>query len=321
LGWLDHFEPVMESYSCAASPYWCAKGFAPLLLPTSHPFWTAPEEPLPAERGDFVRTMPAAGLLVRGVGGEVEILNAGSQISNLNLRYGAWKWSKTAYRPGTGFTLAFPAQTNWSPDSAVTLTLDDGRVFGRHSTVPVEMDESHAGCSWGLGFKTGQINCAMESFVWWRAGWLLQIHAYDARQPGVLRLGGYALPLASPRVERADLSAFAPDGRGTALQPLLGFIATEWDDRLDDTKPRAHLHAPYHITPVARTARITGRGVLAALAWTGPDRADAVPWTVVASPAGNWKLSHPRLGPWDISHWSLPALDAHSAPTPSSRNT
>jgi hypothetical protein len=33
----------------------------------------------------------AAGLVVRGTAGAVEIINAGSPISNLMLRYGAWK--------------------------------------------------------------------------------------------------------------------------------------------------------------------------------------------------------------------------------------
>lgn len=323
LGWVDAFEPVMESYSCAASPYWAAKGLAPLLLPPDHAFWNDPEEPLPAEEGDFVRIMPAAGLLVRGVGGEVEILNAGSQISNLNLRYGAWKWSKTAYRTGVSFTLAFPPPTNWSFDSAVTITLDDGRVFGRHSTVPVEMSDSHLGYSWGLGFKTNQINCGMETFLWWKAGWLLQVHHFDAHQPGVLRLGGYALALARPDANipvtaaasvatpgAAHLAAFAPDGRGTALQALGGFTSAEWDNRLDDTTPRTHLNAPYHVTPVLRTERTTGQGWLVALAWAGSDRPSSVPWTVVSGAAGAWRLSHPAHGEWAITHWSLPALSA-----------
>jgi len=133
----------MELYSCAASPYWAAKGFAPLLIPPDHPFWNVPEKPLPAEQGDHAQVIKPAGLVVRSVGGAVEILNAGSQISNTNLRYGAWKWSKTAYRTGVSFTLAFPNQTNWSHDSALTAELDDKRVFGRHSTVVVEMEADH----------------------------------------------------------------------------------------------------------------------------------------------------------------------------------
>ncbi len=308
VGWTDEFEAIRETYSCAASPYWAAKGFAPLLLPPEHLFWTAPEEPLPSERGDHARVIKPAGLVVRSTGGAVEILNAGSQISNMHLRYGAWKWSKTAYRTGVSFTLVFPNQTNWSFDSALTVQLDDGQVHGRHSTVAVELDEVHVLYSCNLGFKTGQVNTGVETAVWWKAGWLLQLHTYEARQPVVFRLGGYALPLTKPVVERIDLSAFSPDGRGTVLQPLHGFAATEWDTRLDETKPRAHIAAPWHVTPVAKTSRLEGAGWLAALAWTGNDKTEAQPWTVVSGAAGTWKLSHSKLGSWEVSHWALPAL-------------
>ncbi|RME70441.1 MAG: DUF2264 domain-containing protein [Verrucomicrobia bacterium] len=250
-GWLDHFEDLAEAYSCAASPYWAAKGFALLLIPPDQPFWTAPDTPVPAEEGDFVRKMPVPGMIVRGVGGEVEILNGSSMVGNTQLRYGAWKWSKTAYRTGTGFTLSEgPPPTDWSFDAALTATLDDGRVFGRHSTVCVEIEDDHIGYAYNLGWKVGQVNTGVETFVWWRRGWLLLVHHVHPRQPVILRQGGYALPAAEPRFETVEdaasglIGAFAEDGRGTALQPLLGFETTEWDERLDASKKRRHLHAP-----------------------------------------------------------------------------
>ena len=322
IGWTDHFEGLMETYSCAGSVYWCAKGFAPLLLPPEHPFWSEPEQPLLAERGDYAHVIKPAGLVVRSTGGDVEIVNAGSQISNLNLRFGAWKWSKTAYRTGVSFACAFPHQTNWSFDSALTLQLDSGQVYGRHSTVAVEMDEEHVLFSYNLGFRTNQVNCSVEAGVWWKAGWILQVHHFEARSPGVLRLGGYALPLqqvgaavpSRPELDAASsLAYFAPDHRGTVLQPLSTFAGgAEWDTRLDDSKPRAHVAAPYHVTPVFKTQRL-GRaagesGFVAALAWTGGDRAEAAPWRVDSAVAGAWKLSHPKLGPWELRHWCLPAL-------------
>lgn len=310
IGWTDRFEDLREVYSCSASPYWAAKGFAPLLLPPTHAFWTGPEEPLPSERGDHAHVIQTAGLVVRSTAGAVEIINAGSQISNLMLRYGAWKWSKTAYRTGVSFTCAFPNQTNWSVDSALTVQLDDGTVYGRHSTVALELDEHHVLYSTNLGFKTNQASTSVETAVWWRAGWILQVHTFEARQPVVLRLGGYALPLATPDVTRTDLTAFAPDGRGTALQPLsASLLSTDWETRLDATTPRAHIAAPYHVTPFARTARLpASSGHVAALAWTGTDRAESAPWKIVTTLAGHWKLLHPALGPWEIVHWSLPSL-------------
>lgn len=324
-GFTDVFPKIVEPYSAPASPYWAAKGFTPLLLPPEHAFWTDAEQPLPAERdGGFVRVMPAPGLVTRSTGdGEIEILNAGSMVGNTQLRYGAWKWSKLSYRTGTHFTYAFPEISNVSFDSALTQQLDDGRVFGRHSTVAVELAEDHLGYSYNLGAKIGQVNTAVETFVFWRAGWLLHVHHVTPRQPVVLRLGGFALPLRNPggpalvagprpadERQPYSLDFFAPDGRGTVLQSLLGPFTAEWDGRLDDTTERRHVAAPYHVTPLLKTPRLAASQplVLAALSWTGADRAAAAPWRIVRAAAGAWRLAHPLHGEWSVSHWSLPAL-------------
>lgn len=315
VGWTDRFDASAELYTGAGSPYWAAKGFSPLLLPPTHAFWHSPEEPLASEQGDHARVIAAAGLVVRSTGGEVELLNAGSQISHTNLRYGAWKWSKTAYRSGTSFTCAFPAPTHWSPDSALTLLTPEGRTYGRHSTVPVELTATHIAYRWALGYAPDQTNVAVDTIIWWRAGWLLQLHRFEARQPGTLQLGGYALPLARPECirssEPAPLAAWN-DSRthGTVLQPLVRFDTAGWDARLDDSAPRTHLAAPYHVTPVAGRRIPAGRGVLAALVWTGSSAVEAAPWQLVVAHAGQWQLEHPHLGPWRLDHPQLPQLPA-----------
>lgn len=312
LGWTDEFPALAEKYSCAASPYWAAKGLAPLLLPPDHPFWTAPEEPLPSERGDHAHVIRPAGLVVRSIAGAVEILNAGSQVSQSNRRYGPWKWSKTAYRTGVSFTLAFPNETNWSPDSALIVQTDSGAVFGRHSTVALATEPDHLRYVTNFGGTLRQYNVGIEAGVWWRAGWLLQVHACDARQPVIFRLGGYALPLATPEVSLAAAgsvaSAWAPDGRGSVLQVVHGLPEVQLEHRLDDHEPRRHIAAPYHATPLASTPRQQGPAILVALTWTGSDRAEAAPWVIRSLTAGQWQLDHPHLGPWVIKHPALPAL-------------
>jgi hypothetical protein len=323
-GFTDVWPEIVEPYSCPASPYWCAKGFAPLLLPPTHPFWTAPEEPLPAESpAGFVRVMPrAVGLVARSLpGGEVELLNAGSMVSNGQLRYGAWKWSKFSYRSGAGFTFAFPEPSTWSPDGALIARFDDGRVLGRHSTTAIELSEQHLGFACNLGAKTGQANVGVESFVFWRAGWVLHVHHVTPRQPVALSLGGFALPLACPLVERVAapgrLAAFAADGRGTVLQLLAPASAEPtWDERLDASTPRRHTHAPYHITPVFTFPRQAAPATtfLAALAWTGgaADRDESAVWQPVSLAAGEWLLRHPTLGEWRVRHWSLERACPHA---------
>ena len=305
LGFTDRFDAIAEPYSCAASPYWAAKGFTPLLLPPVHPFWHDAEQPLPAER-DFVHVMPVPGLVTRRLpDGEIELLNAGSMVGNTQTRYGPWKWSKLSYRTGTHFTFSFPEGSTWSLDHALTAEIDDGRIFGRHSTVAVELAADHLGYAYNLGTKTGQISTSVETFVWWRAGWLLHVHHVTPRQPVTLRLGGFSLPSTKPNLQPGQLDAWSSDGRGTVLQPLLGFTDSEWDTRLDDTTPRRHVAAPYHATPILKTARLAEPIVLAALSWTGRDRAESAPWRIQSLTTTHWKLSHPTLGPWEITHGSL----------------
>jgi hypothetical protein len=80
LGWYAAHPPIRQSYSGPASPYWASKAFAGLLLPADHPAWTAVEEPLPVERGDFVRTLCAPGWIASGTSadGIVRIANHGT---------------------------------------------------------------------------------------------------------------------------------------------------------------------------------------------------------------------------------------------------
>ena len=43
LGFYKQFLPLVQSYSCAASPYWMGKAFLCLCLPPEHPFWSSKE--------------------------------------------------------------------------------------------------------------------------------------------------------------------------------------------------------------------------------------------------------------------------------------
>ena len=42
-------EAHLQDYNSPQSPYWALKAFLPLILPSSHPFWEAIEEPFPSE--------------------------------------------------------------------------------------------------------------------------------------------------------------------------------------------------------------------------------------------------------------------------------
>lgn len=80
LGWHDEWRPIAQRYSGTGSPYWAAKGLLGLALPADHPVWTAPAEPLPADRQDAVTVIAAPGWAVSATAadGVVRVVNHGT---------------------------------------------------------------------------------------------------------------------------------------------------------------------------------------------------------------------------------------------------
>lgn len=83
LGWYGEWPRIAQSYSGPGSPYWAVKGMLGLMLPPDHPVWTATEEPLPVETGDFTLEVPEPGWIVSGTkaDGVVRIVNHGTDHS------------------------------------------------------------------------------------------------------------------------------------------------------------------------------------------------------------------------------------------------
>jgi hypothetical protein len=83
LGWYGEWPRIAQSYSGPGSPYWAVKGMLGLMLPADHPVWTATEEPLPVETGDFRLEVAEPGWIVSGTkaDGVVRIVNHGTDHS------------------------------------------------------------------------------------------------------------------------------------------------------------------------------------------------------------------------------------------------
>ena len=66
---------ICESYINDGHPYWGMQAFFALSLGRDDPFWTADEEPLPVEKGDFYKVLDGPGLLLAGTSksGQVRI--------------------------------------------------------------------------------------------------------------------------------------------------------------------------------------------------------------------------------------------------------
>ena len=309
LGWTDEFPAASEAYSCAGSPYWAAKAFAPLLLPPSHRFWRAETKPLPAESGDFQLAVPQAGLVVRGHDGAVEVLNGANGICVSNSKFGTWKWGKLSYRTGFGFEVS-RADDRYPLDAALTAEFATGAIYGRHQCQPLAVTPDRCASVYGLGDRFTQNQVSVESRLWWKEGWQLHWHRVVAYQPAILRLGTYSLPLdnAAP----GDLSlgkgfALARDtDLAIAIQPLLGFDHIEAHE--SDPGHRVHLMTWHSLILAAQTARVTGERDLVALVWSGRPDEGPMPWQVAESEPGKLQLRHPAHGRWAIQEAGFPAI-------------
>ena len=284
-----------------------------LTLAPDHAFWTDDEQPYPAERGDFARVIPAPRFVMRGIDGQIELLNAGSQIARGNgRRYGPWKWSKLAYRTELGFLIG--EEINAYPTDAV-LTVErqtTGARFGRQPTTPVAVSDRHQAYLYTLGTRESKFNVPVRTDVFWNGGWVLAIHRASSVEPVRFLHGSFALGLDTndqATTDAEDHYARASNGtQHSAIQSLGGFTASRFDRRPEDG-PRQHLTHPEHVTPVLTTDWDTGERVLPVLIWAGDDPEDGAPWEPTLTSEGRWTLTHPALGRWDITHDMLPGIE------------
>ncbi|WWC58154.1 uncharacterized protein I303_100689 [Kwoniella dejecticola CBS 10117] len=129
IGWAYPSLFMSEDYNSPQSPYWALKSFFVLALPQSHPFWSAKEEPYPAEllQKSFSVVKPWMQVYTHAAG-HTYLLNGGTNVA-FPLRQTAEKYNKFAYSSAFGFSVPTGALTfqQHAPDSVLALS-DDGGV-------------------------------------------------------------------------------------------------------------------------------------------------------------------------------------------------
>ncbi|MBC2595449.1 DUF2264 domain-containing protein [Ruficoccus amylovorans] len=275
IGWTTPLPAIAESYSCTASCYWAAKGFSLLLLPPEHSFWRAEPADTQTAYPDATHPLPGVGLTLRRFGGDSEIINTGTAVSLMNLRYFAAKWSKLAYRASSGTVLPCPAHP-WPADLAL-IAEAEGTRFGRHLTYATEFGENSARCVYALGEKTHRFVARVDTRISWEGAWLLVEHEIEANGPCRLIQGGFALGYApgeapEPFPLERGLSVRTPDGRHSLLLDVDGFDTFSLDHCAPDAG-QLHTLYPLHTIPLA-SAQMRGEKLhLSCLIYSGPEHA------------------------------------------------
>lgn len=227
LGWFGPYEPMVQTYSGPASPYWASKGFLGLLLPADHPVWTAVEEPGPAETADAVVALPRPGWLIQSTAadGVVRLHNHGSddqpadQVLPDNPLY-----SRLTYSTATG-----PA-FHGLPDGHLGLVVD-GEVSERGRIRPLG-----AGDGWAASTHRPRVGgrelpgTTVTSLVLASGADEVHVHLVSGAEPGTgVRHSGWAVAGTAAGTGTEGLLAWGtvtdPAGRRVtcALENIAGF--------------------------------------------------------------------------------------------------
>lgn len=241
LGWHGPDESVLQGYSGPASPYWASKGFLGLLLPPDHEVWTAPEEPAPAERADFVTPVGPPNWLLQSTrsDGVVRLHNHGSE----DVRYDPY-YTRLAYS-----TVTTPSD---SYDNSVVVAADPSRT----GIEPLGVGEG-----WAASRHTGGGGARVTSVVLARGAAEVRAHLVTGAEPGTtVRVTGWS----------------APDGTRAELLPAVGLDDDLTGVTAGDTTlfvALARLTAEADPVPLAETVAVTasGQGELTVRWSAGPE--------------------------------------------------
>jgi Uncharacterized protein conserved in bacteria (DUF2264) len=237
LGWTGEFTRLAQHYSGAASPYWAARVFAALRLPPDDPFWLAPEEPLEVERGDYVRALPQAGLVVAGTRAD-GVVRAAAHGPISPLRRHDPHYSRLAYT-----THAAPELGRLACDSTLALgrskgfRVVSGACSSRRLIGPALVDD--------------------VSIVLGRAELRLSLVRDPLRR--IATAGGYALASDDPPVTRAGpgwASVRRTDGLTSVVVAVHGFTEAAADVREETNAFGRHSATPLLTGRASRVVRL-----------------------------------------------------------------
>ncbi|MCB5906174.1 DUF2264 domain-containing protein [Streptomyces pinistramenti] len=308
-GWYRAFRPMVQDYSGPGEPYAASKGLLGLLLPPDHPVWTAAEEALPVESGDYATALPVPGFLVHGTrrDGLVRLLNHGSHYLTPPpaTHRDDPHYAKLAYSTRTGPEAGGDTRTARF-DNHIALVTPTGDVSRRERIHRVVVADGHA-ASWHqprTGDSTTSSAGRIDSVSVVCGPWEIRVHRVTAPAGLLLREGGYALacrerPLS--RVASRRAVARRTDGLASGIVGLHGWDTAQVRHESGTNAFGEHSCVPY-LTAVTGAAEgsVHVSGIVLSGAAGGPLDEVLRHDITVAVDAGTVHLRVARHGGWLI---------------------
>lgn len=248
---------MCEDYNSPGSPYWALKVFLILALPDAHPFWQAPEEPLPSLAPQ--RNIPPAGqIIVHSDRSKHVWMLASGQLELNNYVNTEAKYTKFAYSSLFGFTIERGRYgiKHAACDSMLLLSEGDNYFRGRRECEEVKVSEQGIFSRWSpwpdVHIATWLIPCG---------DWHIRVHCVDSARHLQSVEGGFAV-LKAPHSHSQNGCLVTAENGVSGIYDLLRDAPREPDCVV--TPPNSSImFAPCAAIPVLRGEITPGRSWLA----------------------------------------------------------
>ncbi len=212
LGWHGEFPEMRQNYSGPGSPYWANFGMAGLVLPESHPLWSAPDLRAPIEEADQLTAMPAIGWLASGTtaDGIVRVANHGVDHSGPVAGPERPLYNRLAYSTVTAPLAATTGSEAGVADNQVALVDASGRWSHRSLIEKIAVQDGRAESRYLAHFALTDVE--VEPGPWVRTISLVrgpvEVRAAKIESPfegRSLVISGYPVPRVPSPGARTDL--------------------------------------------------------------------------------------------------------------------
>lgn len=217
---------MSENYNSPGSPYWAMKTFLPLALGKDHPFWAAPEMPLPDLEPCRVQKEPGMVVCRQEDRNHVLLFNAGNAITNQHTHTSA-KYEKFVYSNAFGFSVP---RAEWglqqaACDSMLALSEGDNLYRVKRGIEECRIMENVIYMRWKPWHD-------VEVRTWLAVGapWHVRVHCIASARPLDSAEGGFALGTDNGlwHTERGKKTALVHSGCGASgAAALIGWSAAE----------------------------------------------------------------------------------------------